>query len=50
MQCLPIELLLLFQNDLEELSIEKNLFNVESWLVHHGYKLEGRFLYKPTKP
>ena len=28
---------------------EKNLFNVESWLVHHGDKLEGRFLLQAYK-
>ena len=28
---------------------EKNLFNVESWLVHHGEKLEDRFLLQAYK-
>ena len=28
---------------------EKKLFNVESWLVHHGYKLEDRFLLQAYK-
>ena len=28
---------------------DKNLFNVESWLVHHGDKLESRFLLKAYK-
>ena len=30
-------------------NFEKNLFNVESWLVHHGDKLEGRFLLQAYK-
>ncbi len=28
---------------------EKNLYNVESWLVHHGEKLEDRFLLQAYK-
>ena len=28
---------------------DKNLFNVESWLVHHGDKLESRFLLQAYK-
>ena len=28
---------------------EKKLFNVESWLVHHGDKLEDRFLFQAYK-
>jgi len=28
---------------------EKNLFNVESWLLHHGDKLNGRFLLQAYK-
>ena len=31
------------------INTEKKLFNVESWLVHHGAKLEGRFLLQSYK-
>ena len=31
------------------INTEKKLFNVESWLVHHGYKLEDRFLLQAYK-
>ena len=28
---------------------DKNIFNVESWLIHHGDKLQGRFLLQAYK-